>query len=543
MTWDRSHRVRHRTRQHGRLHSSYPRRIPWTTRDSLRRFCATSAISPYIADPPARGHRRATLERLAQHVWTWTDGSPRRFSAETLRAWVRRYNKGGLDGLMDAPRARPGTALDDDIINKAVALKKQVPERTLDTLIELLELGGTVEVGTVKRATLHRALQKRGMSRRPATEDRTDLDRFEANFSGELWQSDMLAGPMLPDPNKPGKTRRAWLYAFIDDHSRLLLDGRFAFKGDLPALEIVLRRSLQRWGVPKKLYYDNGAVYRSHHMKRIAAVLGMQGIVFTQAYRPMGHGKIEAFNRYCKRKFIAEVKAAKVKTLDQVNAAFRTWMREYNERIHGETGETPNHRWKAGSAHVKWADEEKLRKAFLFSDTRKADKSGIFSLHTVKFQVGAELAGKRVEVLYNPEDLSEVELQRAGEFLQRLRPFKVSRHRRAKADKKSTEEVEGFDRIAHWAAEDETCSGVDETPETWRAAELSKRQEQLDGLVVVFEEALGRELVDEPSVRIWFSEHLPIEVDRFRTAVAEVLETMSSDLHPTVLLSAVKEVL
>jgi transposase InsO family protein len=501
------------------------------------------AISPYIADPPPRGQRRATLERLAQHVWTWPDGSPRRFSAETLRAWIRRYRRNGLDGLVDAPRARPGTTLDDDVLAKAIALKKEVPERTLDTLVELLELSGTVEAGTVKRSTLHRALQQRGLSRRPAAEDRTDLDRFEASFSNELWQSDMLAGPMLPDPERPGKTRRAWLYAFLDDHSRLLLHGRFAFKGDLPALEVVLRRSLQRWGVPKKLYYDNGAVYRSHHMKRVAAVLGMQGIVFTQAYRPMGHGKIEAFNRYCKRNFIAEVKGSKVQTLDQVNAAFRTWMREYNERVHGQTDQTPLTRWNASREHVKWAEEEQLRQAFLFSDTRKPDKSGLFSLHTVEFQVGPSLAKRKVEVRYDPEDLSEVEVYRDGEFQQRLRPFEVSRHRRPKAVATAAgdgDEVEGFDRIAAWAAEDRSC--VDETPEAWRTQQTSRRQQQLDALAEVFSEAMDGVVLDAAAIKIWLAEHGPFEVEAFRAAVQETLQTMPADLHPLVLLDAVKEV-
>ena len=503
------------------------------------------AISPYIADPPPRGQRRTTLERLAQHVWTWPDGSPRRFSAETLRSWIRRYHRNGLDGLKDAPRSRTGTTLDKDVIAKAVVLKKEVPERTLDTLIELLELSGTVEEGTVKRATLHRALQKRGLSRRPVTEERTDLDRFEASFSNELWQSDMLAGPMLPDPERPGKMRRTWLYTFIDDHSRLLLHGRFAFKGDQPALEIVLRRSLQRWGTPKKLYYDNGAVYRSHHMKRIAAVLGMQGIVFTQAYRPMGHGKIEAFNRYCKRNFIAEMKGSKVQTLDQMNAAFRTFMRMYNERVHGQTGEAPLARWNASQEHVKWAEEEQLRQAFLFADTRTADKAGIFSLHTVQFQVGPSLAKRKVEIRYDPEDLSQVEVYHNGEFMQRLRPFEVSRHRRPKPTATEaadcTDEVEGFDRIAAWAEEDQSC--VDESPEAWRTQQKSRRQEQLDALAKVFAEAMDGVVLDEVAIRIWLAEHGPFEVEAFRTAVQETLQTMSADLHPLVLLDAVKEVL
>src|SRR5687768_4805274 len=114
---------------------------------------------------------------------------------------------------------------------------------------------------------------------------------------------------MLPDPNQPGKLRRAVLYAFLDDHSRLVLDARFSFKGDMPALELCMRRALQKWGVPRKVYYDNGQVFRAHHMRHLCARLDIQSIIYTTAYRPEGHGKIEAFNRLMLG-FIAEVKAS-----------------------------------------------------------------------------------------------------------------------------------------------------------------------------------------------------------------------------------------
>lgn len=106
------------------------------------------------------------------------------------------------------------------------------------------------------------------------------------DFPNEMWQSDMLQGPWLPDPRRPKKARRSWLYAFLDDHSRLCLHGRFSFKGDLPALELVFRRSLQKYGVPRRVYYDNGAVYRSEHMRHVVACLGIEGITFTQVRRP-----------------------------------------------------------------------------------------------------------------------------------------------------------------------------------------------------------------------------------------------------------------
>ena len=73
-----------------------------------------------------------------------------------------------------------------------------------------------------------------------------DLDRFEADFPNDLWQSDMLKGPWLPDPQHPGKMRQTYLFAFIDDHRRLLLYEQFFFRENLLCLELVFRRALQK---------------------------------------------------------------------------------------------------------------------------------------------------------------------------------------------------------------------------------------------------------------------------------------------------------
>jgi hypothetical protein len=62
-----------------------------------------------------------------------------------------------------------------------------------------------------------------------------------ADYANDLWQADMLQGLWLPDPEKPGNMRRAHLYSFIDDASRLVLNGSCFFKGGLPALEFVLK--------------------------------------------------------------------------------------------------------------------------------------------------------------------------------------------------------------------------------------------------------------------------------------------------------------
>ena len=496
-------------------------------------------IASYIADPPRRGRRKAVRDKLAAKVWTGPDGEPFTVSDETIRVWVRRYNREGLDGLMDKERTRRGvTALSSETIDLACTLKEEVPQRTIDKIIKILEAIEAVEPGTVKRSTLHRALRARGLSRAPTLRDDKDLDRFEAAAPNDLWQSDMLIGPWLPDPERPGKMRRTWLYAFLDDHSRLLLHGRFSFKGDLPTLELVFRRALQKYGLCRRVYYDNGQVYRSRHMKQIVATLGMQRTIFTQAYRPMGHGKIEAFNRFAKRNFIAEVSASKIETVDELNDAFRAWMAvEYNQRVHGETGQTPQDRWRAGIEQVRYADERLLTQAFLWKERRKADKSGVLSLHGVKYQIGPELAGGYVEVLYDPEDMLEVEIHKDGRLKEHVKPFEVSPWRRPRP-KTSSEapETTSHEPVGDWLGylvEEKRKSNPapEPDPRVWKAESETRRLKNTNSVISLLQEHLEEDVVDEVEVRSWLARFGPLDIDRAERELALLLDQVGPGLH------------
>jgi hypothetical protein len=64
----------------------------------------------------------------------------------------------------------------------------------------------------------------------------------------------------------------------------------------------------------------------------------------------MGHGKVEALNRFIRSAFLAELAgASSIQTLDALNEAFTAWADyEYNRRPHSEIGETPLQRWQKG---------------------------------------------------------------------------------------------------------------------------------------------------------------------------------------------------
>ena len=347
--------------------------------------------------------------------------------AETIRYWLRLYRTGGFEALKDKPRSDQGIrAIPKELIEQACKLKLQVPERSIERIITIMENMQLAPPGLLRRSTLHRALKEKGLSQRKLTiPDRQDLDRFEADYANDLWQADMLQGPWLPDPKNPGKMRRSYLYAFIDDASRLLLSGRFFFKGDLPALELVFKRALQRYGKPHRVYYDNAMVFKSNHMKILCAELGIHKPIYTTPYRPQGHGKIEAFNRFCVNNFIAEVKASNVLTLDQLNEAFFAWVdEEYNHRKHSELGISPKKRWLKDSSRIEYLDEEKIRVAFLWRELRTPDKASSLKLFSRSYKVSTALTKQRVDVRYDPEHLDTIEIYLNGKFRQKAKPFR-----------------------------------------------------------------------------------------------------------------------
>jgi hypothetical protein len=331
--------------------------------------------------------------------------------------------------------------------------------------------------------------------------------------------------------------RRTYLYAFLDDASRLLLYGRFFFKGDLPALELVFKRALQRYGRPNRVYYDNGMVFRSNHMREICAELGIHRPIHTRPYRPMGHGKIEAFNRYCVTNFIAEVKASTIRTLDQLNEAFLAWVEEeYNTRKHAELVMSPKQRWMRDVARIQYLDEQQIRIAFLWREFRTPDKTAIISLFNQKYKVIPELAKKRVEVRYDLERLDQIEIYLNGTFRQRAKPAQISCHRAPKqlpdiAKQPSTENKTDF---LGWLTHSHRQKTKIVSTEAQHAA-MQPRE-----FLGILKQRLDPEVMDEAVAGEFFQTFGPFDPADLVTVLDDLLASHPPNLHITFYLDHIK---
>lgn len=70
--------------------------------------------------------------------------------------------------------------------------------------------------------------------------------------------------------------------------------GEYYFEERRPKLEDALKKAMLKYGIPSRLYCDNGAIYSGQHLDRIAGELGFQ-LIHSRPGRPQGRGKVEKY--------------------------------------------------------------------------------------------------------------------------------------------------------------------------------------------------------------------------------------------------------
>jgi putative transposase len=182
-------------------------------------------------------------------------------------------------------------------------------------LLRELALSSGKDEPPVSASTLYRFLKHRGLSERQLLAHQAHK-KFEAEFSNQIWQADMLFGPWVERPG--GGRMQVFLHATLDDASRLIPHAQFYASQGLDAVLDCLRQAIACRGVPTRLYIDNARMYRSPQLARIAASVGIL-IIHSRPYQPEGRGKIERCFRTVREQFIANLDPKRLLSLDELN--------------------------------------------------------------------------------------------------------------------------------------------------------------------------------------------------------------------------------
>ncbi len=383
------------------------------------------------ADKSVTARQRGPMVRAlagAEHPWPF--GGTVRVSKDTIDRWIRLWRRGGFDGLKPRGRAL-GPTTPAQILALAATLKRERPHRTAAQVRRIMAetLGDAPSESTLLRH--FRTLDI------PTGTPAQATGRFEADRTNEIWVGDGLHGPRIGG-------RKTYLFAFLDDHSRLVTAARWAFAEDAVRLSAALRPALSAHGVPEAIYVDNGSAFVDSSLARICARLGIK-LIHSRPYRPQGRGKIERFFNTVTSQFLGEITVTDtggttagtttqahqrarpdlkgpaagtagkdatgtaISSMEELNALFTSWVAMvYHRAVHSSTGMTPLARWDAGWEHRSpdRREPDVIAEAFRWSAHRKVTKTATVSLQGNTYQVDPLLAGTTIELVYDPFDLS-----------------------------------------------------------------------------------------------------------------------------------------
>ncbi len=377
-------------------------------RYSLIRELADTELSPR--------QRGALITGLAatDHAF---DGRRVEVTGPTLRRWLRAWRAGGFEALVPVVRRQPNRT-PARLLEAAEALKREAPRRTAVQVARALTEAG---LGKVSDRTLQRHFVRLGLDTRPDGLPPRALGRFQANQFGELWTGDGLHGPVV------GK-EKAVLFAFIDDWSRAVPGWRWGYREDTVRLEAALRRGLDSAGVPSAIFVDHGSAFMSAPFHRTLAVLGVR-IVHSTPGHAASRGKVERFFRTVREQFLVELEArGGARDLAQLNELFGAWLEGvYHRTVHSETGQTPLDRRLAGG-QLRRPSPTELHEAFLWSETRLVTKTSSVSLYGNHYELDPALVGVRVELVFDPFDLTNIQVRYQGRPMGHAIPRHIGRH-------------------------------------------------------------------------------------------------------------------
>jgi transposase InsO family protein len=388
-----------------------------------------------IGSQMSRAEKRRLMRDKCARKWQIPFSEKTRLSIGTISRWRRLYkdNNGDLKSLQPKDRSDQGKsrAMDEETCLSLIELKLETPALSVPQLIEQINRVSPDIV--LNNSTVYRFLHQQDLIHLQVKKP-VDRRKFEAELPNDLWQSDVMHGPKV-DVN--GKMRKSYLIAVLDDHSRLIAHGQFYLSEALVCYLDAFESALAKRGLPRKLYVDNGAAFRSRHLEYVCASLAI-ALIHSKPYTPQGRGKIERFFRTVRGQFLPGFKG---QTLNELNEAFDGWISNiYHPRKHSSTKQSPIERFAANLQCLRAAPDN-LYDYFRKVARRKVNKDRTITLNGRLFEGPVALIGKRVELLYHDSDPQQVEVKYQNKSFGMLVAVNLNVNCRIKRDKNNNPQI------------------------------------------------------------------------------------------------------
>ena len=364
-----------------------------------------SLIAPVVAGTFPQATKMDYYREACEKEHRLPSGKKVRLSPLTLKKWYWLYTDGGLEALLPKTRSDQGKprVLSRDACEQILAYKKQFPHITGKKTYELLIRDGYLKKEEASLDSVYRYLRAAGLERGGMPPQ--ECLAFEFEHANDCWQADTTFGPVIAEGRKH---RQTYLIVFIDDASRLIVHGEFFFEDNAANMQKAFRKAVLKFGVPRRLFVDNGSSYRNHQLDWICAGLGIEKI-HSRPYHPQGKAKCERSHRTEKDRWMHCTDWNGFHSLEDVNASYRRFLdTEYNNSIHSSLGMSPRERYLKDFDSLRFVEESVVEESFLHRATRKVTPTATVSLFNVVYEVPQQYIGRTIHLRYRPEDMSEI---------------------------------------------------------------------------------------------------------------------------------------
>ena len=383
-----------------------------------------SLLSPVLLGEIPEAQRERYFQKLSREERRLPNGQRRCISVRTFRRWWRRLKDEGVPGVYRRRRIDRGKPRKKhaDLLARAVELKKQQPRRSDKVINRILKR----EFGrTIPRSTLYHHLRREGATRRKLGVSKEKVRcRWTRDQPGALWVGDFEHGPLVVHQGQAIKTH---LSAWIDCHSRYIVEARYYVRENLDILVDSLLRAWGKHGASRELYVDNAKIYHANSLQLACTQLNIK-LLHRPPRDPAPGGLIERFFGTCQTQLEAEVRASQILTLDELNGVLAAWLAvDYHQEVNRETGQTPHERYHQRPRLIRNVDLGAVLTFFHQRLTRTVNKDfSDIRIDNLFFAVDPTLRGDRLLVEYDPfSSLQEVQLYSpAGVYLGRGKRYK-----------------------------------------------------------------------------------------------------------------------
>ena len=360
-------------------------------------------IAPVLHELYPDASRSAYYERITEKPFTLPDGRTVRYSPATLSSWVSKYQRGGIDALMPRERSDKGDtrALPDTAIEEIHRLKQAFPRLNATQIYRQLVQDSFIPA-TVSVCAVQRYIKRHDLKGASAPNMR-DRKAFEEDAFGKLWQADTC---YLPHIREDGRCRRVYCIMIIDDHSRLLVGGGLFYNDNAYNFQKVLKAAVATYGIPAKLYVDNGGTYSNEQLSLICGSIGTV-LLHTKVRDGASKAKVERHFRTLKERWLYTLDLDTIHSLAQFNALLADYMRTYNTTYHSGIDGVPFERYRnTGSQIRRPPSSEWLDECFFNRIRRKVSKDATISIDRVSYDVPMQFISSRVEIRFLPDDMA-----------------------------------------------------------------------------------------------------------------------------------------